>query len=57
MVVRDLDVIAYLVPRDAGRYQADRGRVTVVELQVLEHAPPSGGLLVPSWGTQSGRSG
>ena len=33
----DLDVIAYLVPRDAGRHQADGGRVAVVELQVLEH--------------------
>jgi len=45
MVVRDLDVVVYLFPRDAGRYQADRGRARVVELQVLEHGSPSGGLL------------
>jgi hypothetical protein len=52
MVVGDLDVIPYLLPRDAGRHQADRGRVAVVELKVLEHASPSGGLLAQSWGTQ-----
>ena len=45
MVVGDLDVVPHLLPRDAGRHQADRGRVAVVELKVLEHAPPSGGLL------------
>src|SRR5580704_6077651 len=37
MVVRDLDVIPHLGPRDAGRHQADRGRVAVVDFQVLEH--------------------
>src|SRR6266699_2397312 len=46
MVVRDLDVVPHLLPRDAGRHQAYRGRVGVVELQVLEHASPSG------WATQ-----
>src|SRR5580693_9749280 len=40
-VVRDLDVIAYLGPGDAGRHQADRGRVAVVELQVVEHEAPA----------------
>ena len=38
VVVRDLDVVPHLLPRDAGRHQADRGRAAVVELQVLEHA-------------------
>jgi hypothetical protein len=38
MMVRDLDVVVYLVPRDAGRYEADRGRVGVVELEILKHA-------------------
>jgi hypothetical protein len=42
-VVGDLDVIAHVVPGDAGRHQADRGRVAVVELQVVEHASPSAG--------------
>lgn len=37
MVVRDLDVVAHLVPGDRGRHQADGGPAAVVELQVLEH--------------------
>src|SRR5207245_10837801 len=57
MVVRDLDVVPHLLPRDAGRHQAYRGRVRVVELQVLEHASPSGGLLSSCWGTRQARSG
>ena len=57
MVVRDLDVVVHLLPRDAGRHQADRGRAGVVKLKVLEHAPPSGGLLSPCWGTRQARSG
>ena len=40
MVVGDLDVVTHLLPRDAGRHQADRGRAAVVDLKVLEHAPP-----------------
>jgi hypothetical protein len=39
-VMGDLDVVVHPVPGDAGRDQADRGRVAVVELKVVEHAPP-----------------
>ena len=38
--MRDLHVVPHLGPGDAGRDQADRGRIAVVELQVLEHASP-----------------
>ena len=35
-VMRDLDVVVHLLPGDARRHQADRRRVAVVELQVVE---------------------
>src|SRR5580704_15091375 len=39
-VMRDLDVVAHLVPRDPGRDQGDRGRVAVVDLEVVGPARP-----------------
>jgi hypothetical protein len=37
MVVRDLDVVPDLGPGNSGPHQADRGRIAVVDVQVLEH--------------------
>src|SRR5450755_132205 len=38
-MMRDLDVILHIRPRDARGHQADRGRVAVVVRQVVEHWP------------------
>jgi len=57
MVVGDLDMVPDFLPGDTGWHQPDRGRAGVVELKVLEHASPSGGLLSLCWGTRQARSG